>query len=126
MAVRGMGAVYTATSTGSRLRTALSADERGRILARWYRPHHALLTSVTDQVLAREGRCLIVDCHSFSARPLPHELDQDSYRPDIYLGTDPFHTPPGLPLAVARAARELGLTVEVNRPFAGALVSAKH
>jgi N-formylglutamate amidohydrolase len=126
MAARGMGAVYTATSTRSRLRAALPPAECERIMARWYRPHHALLTSATDQVLVREGRCLIVDCHSFSARPLPHEPDQDPQRPDICLGTDLFHTPPGLPLAVARAASDLGLTVEVNRPFAGALVPAKH
>jgi N-formylglutamate deformylase len=125
MAARGMGAVYTANSTGSRLRAALSPAERERIMARWYRPHHAMLTSATDQVLAREGRCLIVDCHSFSARPLPHEPDQDPKRPDICVGTA-FHTPAGLALALARAAREVGLTVEVNRPFAGALVPAKH
>jgi N-formylglutamate deformylase len=69
---------------------------------------------------------MVVDCHSFSARPLPHEPDQDPKGPDICVGTDPFHTPPGLALAVARAVNNLGLTVAVDRPFAGALVPAKH
>jgi hypothetical protein len=30
---------------------------------------------------AREGLCVVVDCHSFSANPLPPEPDQDPYRP---------------------------------------------
>jgi N-formylglutamate deformylase len=126
MAARGMGAVYTATSTGSHLRAILSPAERERIITQWYRPHHALLTSAVDQVLAREGLCLVVDCHSFSAHPLPHEPDQDPQRPDICVGTDPFHTPAGLFPAIEREAVELGLTAAVDKPFAGTLVPAKH
>jgi N-formylglutamate deformylase len=126
MAARGMGAVYTATSTGSHLRATLSDVERERIITQWYRQHHAKLTSAVDQVLARQGFCLVVDCHSFPAHPLPHEPDQDPQRPDICVGTDPFHTPAGLSLAIAREAGEQGLTVAVDKPFAGALVPAKH
>jgi N-formylglutamate deformylase len=36
------------------------------------------------------------------------------------------HTPPDLALAVSKSATDLGLTVAVDRPFAGALVPAKH
>ncbi|MEH2539167.1 N-formylglutamate amidohydrolase [Bradyrhizobium sp. AZCC 1699] len=126
MSARGMGAVYTATSTESQLRPPLSSAERERIMTRWYRPHHELLTLAVDHVLASEGRCLIVDCHSFSSKPLPHEPDQDLHRPDICIGTDPFHTPPDLVTAVVKAANDLGLAVVVDRPFAGALAPAKH
>jgi len=126
MSGRGMGAIYTATSTGSSLRTTVSAPERERIMKRWYRPHHELLTSSVDKVLRREDRCLIIDCHSFADRPLPHEPDQDPQRPEICIGTDPRHTAQGLAGAVADAARKLGFTVAVNRPFAGAIVPAKH
>jgi N-formylglutamate amidohydrolase len=126
MAARGMGAIYTRTSAGNPLREMLSPNERERIITRWYRPHHELLTSAVDRVLSHHGRCLIVDCHSFSAQPLPHEPDQDPERPEICIGTDSFHTPGGLASAVAGAAADLGLTVLVDRPFAGALVPAKH
>jgi N-formylglutamate deformylase len=122
MAARGMGAVYTATSTGSYLRATLSDVDRERIITQWYRQHHAKLTSA----VAREGVCLVVDCHSFPAHPLPHEPDQDPQRPDICIGIDPFHTPAGLPKAIARKVGEQGLTVAVDKPFAGALVPAKH
>jgi N-formylglutamate deformylase len=126
MSARGMGAVYTTTTPGGQLRATCSPVERARIMTRWYRPHHELLTLAVDQVLASEGRCLIVDCHSFPSKPLPHEFDQDPYRPDICVGTDPFHTSPDLVTAVVKAANDLALTVVVDRPFAGALTPAKH
>ncbi|WP_164940077.1 N-formylglutamate amidohydrolase [Bradyrhizobium zhanjiangense] len=126
MAGRGMGAIYGATSTGSRLRATVSVAERERVMTRWYWPHHELLTSAIDKVLRREDRCLIIDCHSFADRPLPHEPDQDPQRPEICIGTDSLHTAHGLAGAVADAAGKLGFTVAVDRPFAGALIPAKH
>jgi N-formylglutamate deformylase len=119
MAARGMGAVYSATSTGSRLRANLSPAERERIMMRWYHPHHTMLTSAVDQILASHGHCLVVDCHSFSAHPLPHEPDQEPQRPDICIGTDSFHTPEGLASIVGKAADRVGLTVAFDKPFAG-------
>jgi N-formylglutamate deformylase len=70
--------------------------------------------------------CTIVDCHSFSSRPLPHEPDQDPDRPDVCVGTDNFHTPTELRDALVTAASSAGLSVLVDRPFAGALVPTKH
>src|SRR5450759_3321298 len=71
----GMGAVYTKTSQGLPLRgEAEAAREREALLARYYRPHHAALEAATAAALAAHGRCLRVDCQSFSSRPLPHEL----------------------------------------------------
>lgn len=126
MSARGMGAVYTMTSTGRQLRAGPSTAEREQIMTRWYRTHHELLSAAVDHVLAREWRCLIVDCHSFSSKPLPHEPDQDPDRPDICVGTDQFHTPPDLVTTIVKAAKDLGLTAAVDRPFAGALAPAKH
>ncbi len=72
--------------------------------------------------LARFGRCLVLDCHSFATIPLPSEPDQAPGRPDVCIGTDPFHTPPSLVSALAAALRREGFSVAVDRPFAGALV----
>jgi N-formylglutamate deformylase len=92
MAGKGMGAVYTRLSTGEPLRS-LEPAERARLMARWYYPHHAKMTDAVDAALAARGRCLILDIHSFSSRPLPHEPDQDPDRPEICIGTDTFHSP---------------------------------
>lgn len=93
MAAKGMGVIYTRTSDGRPLRKALSDHERADLLATYYRPHHGALTADLESALAAKGRCLIVDCHSFSSRPLPHEPDQSPDRPEICIGTDEYHTP---------------------------------
>ncbi len=121
MARIGMGAVYTACHDLSLLRS-VSAAQREAILRAWYDPHHETLTQIAEEQLSRFGRCLIVDCHSFPPTSLPYEPDQSSERPDICIGTDPFHTPECLAQSVEVAFRSLGYAVCRNRPFAGAIV----
>jgi N-formylglutamate deformylase len=120
MAARGMGAIYIRTSKSGVLRAEPDAAHRQILLDRWYRPHHARLESMVNDVIARSGVCLIVDCHSFPSVPLPHEPDQAANRPDFCVGTDSFHTP-----AVIRdvaATEDEGYSIVIDAPFAGALV----
>jgi N-formylglutamate amidohydrolase len=64
----------------------------------------------------------LIDGHSFPSRPLPYEAEQSPGRPEICVGTDPYHTPSWLrDLAVAAFERQ-GFRVAVDRPFSGALV----
>lgn len=126
MALRGMGAVYIKTTDGRPLREHLTAAERARLIETWYRPHHQTLTDSVEQLIADGRGCMIVDCHSFSSRPLPHEPDQDPARPDICIGTDAWHTPARLRDELVAAASAAGFSVLVDRPFAGALVPATH
>ena len=121
----GMGVIYERTSDGRRLRRALDATRRESVLKKYYEPHHAALTTAVDRALSQHGRCLLFDIHSFPSRPLPYELDQEPDRPDICLGTDEFHTPTSLLEVARRAFESEGLSVAVNRPFAGALVPMK-
>jgi N-formylglutamate deformylase len=126
MASRGMGAVYVRTTNGLPLRSHLTDSERARIIERWYEPHHQRLARAVDDLIADRNSCIIVDCHSFSSRPLPHEPDQNPDRPEICIGTDAWHTPARLRDERVAAASAAGFSVLVDRPFAGALVPAKH
>jgi N-formylglutamate deformylase len=143
----GMGAVYTRTSHGAPLRD----DDQAHIehlLATYYRPYAAAMTSTVDDRLAATGRAVVIDVHSYPSRALPYELHAALPRPAVCLGTDPFHTPPGL-LAAARdafaacgdwadlqpgpldrglrsAAPAGGPAVAENAPFAGCYVPLKH
>jgi N-formylglutamate amidohydrolase len=83
------------------------------------------MTVAVATAVRQRGRCLIVDCHSFPSCPLPYELDQRLERPDICVGTDQFHTPMELADEASENFRQLGYTVSLNRPFAGALVPAR-
>jgi N-formylglutamate deformylase len=85
MAARGMGVSYTRTSMGEVLRVRPDAANRQIMLDRWYWPHHSMLGRLVNNVAARSGVCLIVDCHSFPSVALPYELDQTSNRAPIYV-----------------------------------------
>jgi N-formylglutamate deformylase len=122
MAGMGMGVVYTHTSEMSPLRRAFSSDERARLIGDYYRPHHAALERAVAKALERAGKCLLIDAHSFPSVPLPYELDQDLRRPDICIGTDAFHTSEALRDLAVSASREVGWSVEIDRPFSGALI----
>jgi N-formylglutamate deformylase len=126
MSKKGMGAVYTRTSDGKTLRR-MSPDERALLLRQYYMPHHDRLAKAVAHNLSKHGQCLIIDCHSFSSMPLPHEPKQSLPRPDICIGTDPFHTPEALIRTIEKACCENGLIVKQNFPFSGSLVpSAFH
>jgi len=125
MAARGMGVIYTKTADGQPLRALPTPEERQELLDRFYHPHHQRLVEAVQGAVERNGACLVIDCHSFPSVSLPCDLDQAPGRPDICIGTDSFHTPDWLaPLAAERFAAA-GLTVAVNRPYAGALVPAE-
>ena len=121
MARIGMGAVYTSTHRMTPLRIP-DREQREEILKEWYDPHHEALNGMVGERLARFGRCLIVDCHSFSPHPLPYERDQTPDRPEICIGTDPFHTPERLVSRLEEDFRTFGCRVARDRPYAGAMV----
>ncbi len=122
MSRRGMGAIYTHGYRGTRIRRELQPAEREDLLARFYEPHHAGLEALVDAALAEEGRCTIVDCHSFASAPLPYEPDREPARPAICLGTDPFHTPPDLVTRARSFLRDRGYEVAIDRPYGGSMV----
>ena len=124
MARRGMGAIYNRSHAGAILRAVPTHAERERLLDRWYRPHHQALETAVTNALESASSVLIVDCHSFGSRPLPHEQDQDPARPAICIGTDTFHTPARIRDSAIAAAVGSGWTVQIDRPFSGSIVPA--
>ena len=115
----GMGVVYTHTSSGKPLRH-ISPGQRQRLIDQYYHPHHQQLTTMVKDVLDIHGQCLIIDCHSFPAKPLDYETDH--CRPDVCIGTDAFHTQPELEALLVNLFQEYGYSVTINSPFSGSLV----
>jgi N-formylglutamate amidohydrolase len=123
MAGRGMGAVYSVTSSLKPLRRPLSDVERDALMLEYYHPHHARLEAAVSTAVDLHGRCLVIDCHSFPSVALPYELvDPALTRPDICIGTDAFHTSSELASAFVSAFQREQWSVSLNEPFAGALV----
>ena len=119
----GMGVVYTLTTEGKALR-CITDEDRQAMIDTYYHPHHNSLTRMVDESLEQNGRCLIIDCHSFPAQPLPYETD--SNRPDICIGTDAFHTSTELLDGLSESFAALGYVVAVDSPFSGTIVPLKH
>ncbi len=125
MAGRGMGAIYEVTSQLAPLRRQLPAQERDSLMLEWYHSHHHRLETAVSDAVVRYGRCVVIDCHSFPGTALPYEqADPAVERPDICIGSDPYHTPEWLEQAFVEAFCRDGWRVSVNDPFAGALVPA--
>ena len=124
MASKGMGVCYTTNSFGKPLRV-VTEKERQEIIRDYYRSHHKRLTKAVEKELESTGRSLIIDCHSFSDIPLPHEESKKMPRPDICIGTDSFHTPDALRDWTVDYFRSCGYSVEINDPFSGTLIPMK-
>ena len=128
MSRRGMGVCYTHGYKCTKIRE-LSAQRKAEILELWYDPHHKKLTDMTDEILERFDRCLIIDCHSFSEIPLPYEpdrsTDRQGDRPDICIGTDSFHTPEYIADALVQTFTRQGYITAVNRPYSCTMVPMK-
>jgi N-formylglutamate amidohydrolase len=119
----GMGAVYTHGYAGRRLR-ADDAVRDAALLAEHFHPYAAGMAELVAGRLAATGRAVIVDVHSYPAVALPYELHGTGDRPEICLGVDPFHTPPGLVDAATVAFAGFGRAV--NTPYAGCYVPLRY
>jgi len=119
----GAGAVYSKTCDGALLR---DPDRypilREELLQHYYDPHAAAVQACVQEMLARFGLCLIIDAHSYPQAPLPWEQSPAGDRPQIDLGTDPFHTPTDLLDLLQSEVRSSGYSVVLNSPFAGTYV----
>lgn len=125
MARIGMGVCYTKTHD---LKKTIPWDNGHKEWAihNIYDIHHTNLELAVDRVLHEHGRALILDCHSFHPSPLPYEPDQNPDRPDICIGTDPFHTPEELAEQAEKFFKGKGYSVRINSPYSGTIVPLKH
>jgi N-formylglutamate amidohydrolase len=122
MSKKGMGVIYKLTSNGKTLRGPVSELEREYLLTKFYQPHHEALNKGVAKLLAKYGRALMIDCHSFASLPLKCDFNQYQDRPDICIGTDDRHTPEDLAQGAVRLFREKGYSIQINHPFSGSLV----
>ena len=121
MTAKGMWVCYEKTSDGKPLKIC-SDEHKKEILTRYYDVHHKKLTEAIELALEEHGECIIVDAHSFSSTPLPHEPSQETPRPDFCIGTDDFHTPYQLLEFCKDFFEAKGYSVGINQPFSGTVV----
>ena len=126
MAKKGMGAVYTKTSSGNCIRIdGFGLDEKKRIMAKYFHPYAKALEEEVTKILEVFGKCFILDGHSFPTIPHPYE-DPNSNRPDICFGYDPFHISNDIVTKVKIICESSNYTSGGNEPFSGSYVPLKY
>jgi predicted N-formylglutamate amidohydrolase len=116
----GMGVLYSQTSSGAPLRS-LSDGRSRELIETLFHPYSLALDSLVSRTLAKHGKVIIIDLHSYSKDPLGYELHKDLPRPEVCLGVDDFHTSPQL-LSIAKEVFSSTYSVEINSPFLGTYV----
>lgn len=125
MAQFGMGVLYEKNDDGETIRK-VTPELKEKVLADFYRKHHAKLSKVVNEQLRFFGKALIVDCHSFPEIPLKRSLDKSPGRPDFNIGTDPFHTPKELIDLSVSFFEDAGYTLGIDWPYKGSIVPMEH
>lgn len=120
MAKMGMGALYEKNEHGEIIRK-ISKTTRIRC-RRIYLKYHRVLKALVAECLERFGYCMILDCHTYPAKPRQYDLDKRGKRPEICLGTDKFHTPRVLVNSFRKTFLNGNFSVEENTPFKGTMV----
>lgn len=125
MTKQGMWVTYSKTSDLKSLKV-LTKKHKEEILEKYYDKHHQNFYREVKSILDKYGKCLIIDCHSFSSTPLPYELNQEHNRPDICIGIDSFHTSRELAEKLKELFINFGYSVSVNNPFSGTIVPLEY
>lgn len=121
MAKSGMGVLYEKLDSGLEMRK-VTFGLRKRILDNFYYIHHRRFEKAVNDILLKEGKCLIVDCHSFPDMPLKRDLSKKTPRPDFNIGTDPYHTPEQLTRKTVSYFEKRKYSVGIDWPFEGTIV----
>lgn len=125
MAKYGMGMLYETLDNGKKLRE-IDEKLRAKIYKNYYKPHHAQLTNFVDEQLRKEGKALIIDCHSFSNIPFNRDLNKSVPRPQICIGADEFHTSQSLVHLIKEYFQNNNYICEINNPYNGSLVPSNY
>lgn len=121
----GLGTVARVVSSGAEIyRDKLSFDATRARIETLYMPYHAALESLVADATARQGRCLLVDCHSMPSVGGPMDRDPGRRRLDFVLG-DCFGAAcaPVVTETAEAALKRMGYAVGRNDPYAGGFIT---
>lgn len=126
MASKGMGMYYTYTHDLKPMKKSPFMTAEGLlyygIALKMYQMHHYMFTQRVENNIMKDGRCLIIDAHSFPSKALLYEgNDVIADRPDFCIGADAFFTSAELLDSVCSYFKNCGFTVSVNYPFSDLL-----
>jgi N-formylglutamate amidohydrolase len=120
----GRGPLYTHNSDGMPFRYI--SDQEKTYLLNEFESYHRRLSELIARKCEMYGICLLIHCHCFNNSLLPFEKNfiSERIRPDICIGTDPYHTPGWLSELICGEYEKNGFSAELNYPYSHASVPA--
>ena len=101
----------------------LDFDEVSARIRTCYEPYHQALRALIDDAVTAFGCCLVIDCHSMpSMIPVGHQAQADIVLGDCHGST----CARDVSLSTERALRNLGLSVNRNKPYAGGFTTRNY
>ena len=119
--LEGLGLIKTRARYGEPFQEGkLSVAEIEERLNRYYRPYHAELKRIADDLHARFGRLLQISCHCMSAVGAPTHPDAGKPRADFCVSDLKGQTASKAAMAlVVDTLKSYGYSVSVNAPYIG-------
>ena len=126
--LEGLGLIKTKSRYGEsfqeRMLTVAEVEER---LDRYYRPYHAELKRIADELHSRFGVLQHISCHCMSAVGAPTHPDAGKPRADFCVSDLKGRTAsPKAMTLVVETLRSYGYSVSVNEPYIGNELISRH
>ena len=87
---------------------------------KYYDKYHKKLDIITKQLLKKDDKLLILDCHSFSDKMASHFFEEPFL--DICIGVEDNYYDEDILNIIINRINELGYTYKINYPYKGSLV----
>jgi N-formylglutamate amidohydrolase len=115
----GLGLVPSRTQRhGALWRLPIDRRELKQRIEEVHRPYHRAIAGLLDSLVARFGEALLLDCHSMPSRRGQAEI--------VIGDRHGKSAAPWLSAEAAKIARKSGFRVELNDPYAGGAIVARH
>lgn len=117
----GMGAIYIKTTKGDDL---IKYDEEYKkfVLENYYDIYHSNLNKITEKIIEKYGKCIIIDAHSFSEELLKRTNVKYNILPDICIGFEEDFYDENIVNIFKQNFEKNSFTVDFNNPYKGSIV----
>ena len=121
----GLGTIPRIVAEGEEIyRGRLEFPEVRQRIEQIYMPYHRTLTALVDEVAAKAGGVLLVDCHSMPASATAHVTHTGSGAVDVVLGDrHGASCSEDITDLIETQLRRHGLKVMRNKPYAGGFIT---
>lgn len=117
----GRGFIYTKDVYGRRLKKDLTPEEYNKILT-YYTEYHSQLNNLVRDSISKQGKALIIDCHTFCNKSITTGGYVGETRIEINIGVSSTNTPKYLSQSLQKALSSMGYTIGINNPFSGTMI----